>query len=432
MNAEHAVLGACLSNAQAYWRVADLLVPEDFADGQLGRLFALIRERARTDSAFDAVTVGEVAPSFRVLAMDLAASEGWRVANVRGYASLIATGALQRRVQAAGREIARLNSGDALEAAQKILGACAPKHAGSVKHIREYLHESTLDLQRRCDASDELTGIPTSIPQLDDLTDGLQPSDLIVVAARPSVGKTAFVLQCGINAARHGKRTLMFSMEMSGKQLVDRVQAHIACVNAMGLRRPKGLTNEDFRRLTEAGMEINNLPFLIDQTGSLTMEAIGARARQVHATDGLGLIVIDYLGLMSMPKAPTGAEALQIVTGGLKSLAKELNVPIIVLSQLNREANGKRPTLGELRGGGSIEQDADVVIFLWRPREEKKTELVLLLDKQRNGETGEIPLDADYAHMRFVPVDRKTPEPRQNSLDGFGRTAPSRNFNEKD
>lgn len=432
MNAEHAVLGACLASAQAYWRVADLLVPEDFADGHLGRLYALIRERARTDSAFDAVTVGEVAPSFKATAMDLSIGEGWRLSNVRAYAELIAQNAQERRVHAAGTQISHLRGPDALADAQRLLAACAPRHAGSVKHIREYLRESTTELQKRCDAGDELTGVPTGIPQLDDLTDGLQPSDLIVLAARPSVGKTAKAMQIAITAARHQIRTLVFSMEMSGKQLTDRVQAHVACVNAMGLRRPKILGSDDFRRLFQAANEINGLPIHIDQTAALSVEAISARARQVHATDGLGLIVIDYLTLITLPKAQTTAEALQIVTGALKRLAKELNVPVLCLSQLNREANGKRPTLAELRGGGSIEQDADVVMFLWRPREEKKTELVLLLDKQRNGETGEIPLDADYAHMRFVPVDRKTPEPRQNSLNGFGRTAPSRNFNEKD
>lgn len=424
MNAEHAVLGACLCNAQAYWRVADLLVPEDFSDGRLGRLYALIRERARTDSAFDGVTIGEIAPSFRETAMDLSSAEGWRIANVRAYAELIAQNAQERRVHAAGAQIAHLRGPDALADAQRILAACAPRHAGSVKHIREYLRESTAEMQKRVDATDQLTGVPTGIPQLDELTDGLQPSDLIVLAARPSVGKTAVAMQIAVNAARHGVRTLVFSMEMSGRQLTDRVQAHVACVNATGIRRPKILGQDDFRRLLNAGSEIGQLPIQIDQTCALSVEAISARARQVHATDGLSLVVIDYLTLIAMPKAPTTADALQIVTGGLKRLSKELGVPVLCLSQLSRDAASRRPTMGELRGSGSIEQDADVVIFLWRPREEKKTELVLLLDKQRNGETGEIPLDADYAHMRFVPVDRQTPLPKQSNLDGFGRKPP--------
>lgn len=432
MNAEHAVLAACLCSAQAYWRVADILVPEDFTEGHLARLYALIRERARTDSAFDAVTIGEVAPSFRNTAMDLSVSEGWRLNSVRAYAELVVQNAQERRVHAAGAQIAHLRGPDALVDAQRILAACAPRHAGGVRHIREYLREATGELQRRVDAKEVLTGTPTGTTALDELTDGLQPGDLIVLAARPSVGKTAKALQMAIAAARHNIRSLVFSMEMSGVQLTDRIQAHIACVNATGLRRPQLLGEDDFRRLFNAGIEIHDLPILIDQTPALTVEAISARARQVHATDGLGLIVIDYLTLITMPKAPTGAEAIQIVTGELKRLAKELNIPVLVLSQLNREANGRRPTLGELRGGGSIEQDADVVMFLWRPREEKKTELVLLLDKQRNGETGEIPLDADYAHMRFIQVDRQTPAPKQNSLDGFGRKPPITNFNEKD
>jgi replicative DNA helicase len=428
LNAEHAVLGACLCSAEAYWRVADILVPEDFADGRLAKLYAMIRELARTNSAFDAVTITELEP--RVLgpfALELANSEGWRVANIRAYAELVVQQAQARRIQAAGRQIAQLSGPEALVEAQRLLAACAPRHAGSVKHIREYLRESTVELQRRVNADQELTGIPTGLPELDDLTDGLQPGDLIVLAARPSVGKTAKAMQIAINAARHKVHTLVFSMEMTGTQLTDRVQAHVACVNATGLRRPKLLNNDDFRRLFEASAEINALPIQIDQTPALTVEAISARARQVHATSGLGLIVIDYLTLITLPKAPTTTEAIQIVTGALKRLAKELNVPLLCLSQLNRDADGKRPTLAELRGGGSIEQDADVVMFLWRPKEHKRNELVLLLDKQRNGETGSIALDADYAHMRFLPRDYVEVEQRQQGFGNFGRKPPSSN-----
>lgn len=426
VDTESAVLGACLCSADAYWRVADLLTPDDFAGAGHRKLYTLITKLAREESPFDAVTISDIAPSLGSLALDLANLEGWRTANVRAYAERVASAAVSRRVKLAGQQIARLDGPDVLGQAQQIMGACLPRHAGSVKHIREYIRASVAELQRRVDAKGEMTGIPTSLKGLDDLTCGWQNGDLIVLAARPSVGKTAFTIQALVNACRHAKHALFFSLEMTGVKIADRVQAHVAQVNAAGMKRPELFDNADFGALFAAASEIAELPLHIDETPALTVEALCARARQLHATQKVDLIAIDYLTQMTPPSGPrlSTADALQIVTRALKGLAKELNVPVILLSQLNRDGEGHRPGLKALRDSGAIEQDADVVIFLHRPNTEKRDHVVLIVEKQRDGETGDIHLHANMRHQRFTEIDEPANDrPAVTNMANYGRRA---------
>lgn len=426
LNVESSVLGACLCSADAYWRVADLLTPDDFAGAGYGKLYALITQLARDESPFDAVTVGDLQPRFASMAMDLATAEGWRTSNVRAYAEIVAASAVARRVKLAGQQIARLDGPDILGQAQQIMGACLPRHMGSVKHIREYIRASVMELQRRVDAKGEMTGIPTSLQGLDEMTCGWQNGDLIVIAARPSVGKTAFTIQALTNACRHSKHALFFSLEMTGVKIADRVQAHVAQVNAAGMKRPELFDNADFGALFNAAAEIAELPLHIDETPALTVEALCARARQLHATQHVDLIAIDYLTQMTPPtgKNLSTADALQIITRALKSLAKEMNVPVILLSQLNRDGEGHRPGLKALRDSGAIEQDADVVIFLHRPDAENKERVVLIVEKQRDGETGDIHLHANMRHQRFTETDAPV-EARSapTGMRGYGQRA---------
>ncbi|MGA0588848.1 replicative DNA helicase, partial [Dyella sp. KRB-257] len=422
MNAEIAVLGACLTDPKAYWRVADLLVVDDFAAGANRKLYGLIRDRANANEPFDAVTIGEVDQNLAILAVEMANSDGWRHANVRSYAELVSRAAMTRRIHAAGAQIAKLDGPDVLGQAQQLIGACLPRHAGQVKHIREYLRASVAELQRRVNSKEELTGIPTSLQPLDEMLCGYQPGDLIVLAARPSVGKTAFTIQSLVNAARHGKRTLFFSLEMTGVKIADRIQAHVAQVNAAGMKRPVLFDDADFGALFNAASEIADLPLYIDETPALTVEALCARARQIHATTGCDLIAIDYLTQMTPPGGPklSTADALQIITRALKGLAKELNVPVILLSQLNRDGEGHRPTLKALRDSGAIEQDADVVIFLHPPDANRRDRLLLIVGKQRDGETGDIWLDSNYRHQRFTAIDLPVDD-QPSKPQGFGR-----------
>lgn len=429
MNAEHAVLGACLTDPKAYWRVADLLVADDFAAAPHRKLYALIRDRANASEPFDAVTIHEANAALGGLALELASSEGWRTANVRAYAEMVTQSAMTRRIHAAGAQIARLDGPDVLGQAQQLIGACLPRHAGQVKHIREYLRASVAELQRRVNSKEAITGLPTSIPALDDMLCGYQPGDLIVLAARPSVGKTAFTIQSLVNASRHRKRVLFFSLEMTGVKIADRIQAHIAQVNAAGMKRPALFDDADFGALFNAATEIADLPLYIDETPALTVEALCARARQIHATTGVDLIAIDYLTQMTPPGGPklNTADALQIITRALKGLAKELDVPVILLSQLNRDGEGHRPTLKSLRDSGAIEQDADVVIFLHRPDPNRRDRLVLIVEKQRDGETGDIWLDSNYRHQRFTAIDEPSEQDQATAKPrGFGSFSPRR------
>jgi len=405
-NSELAVLGACLVDANAYWKIADTLAPADFSRGDHARLFAEIAARAANGDDFDAVTIGDAAPELLNLALDCASNDGWRQSNVVSYAQMVAKAAIARRVHRVGAQIAHLDGDDLLTQAQRMLADCAPRNAGAVKHVREFLRLSSTEIMRKHASPEKLTGIRTGITALDDLTEGWQPSDLIIVAARPSVGKTAFALQCALAAAKSKKNVLVFSLEMSGTQLNDRITSALGPVDGRHLRNPKQMPEEGWSHWSSACGEIHDLPIYIDDSSGVTVEVIGARARQQHAITPLSMIVVDYLTLIAQPKAQTVTEALQVITRSLKGLAKELNVPVMALSQLNRGGEGQRPTMKTLRDSGAIEQDADVIIFLHRPSDEHRDFLELIVEKQRNGPTGDLAIHADMKHMQMTQAQR--------------------------
>jgi len=402
-NCELAVVGSCMTDINSYWAIADVLSAEDFGDGRLHKLFEAIAERAPLGSACDAVTLADEFPALSDFILGDCLQEGWRSSNVRGYAERVVSNGMARRIRSAGQQIARLDGDDILGQAQRILAACAPQASSGVKHIRHFVKASSEDLMRKYSQAEELTGLTSGIPELDELTCGWQPSDLIVLAARPSVGKTALALAFAQAAARskNSNAVMVFSLEMSGKQLADRAISSAGRLDGSALRNPKRMGEEDWPRLTNGIALVSDLPIYICDEAGLTIEQICARARQQHAQTPLSLIVLDYLTMIKPPKANTTAEAIQIISRALKGLAKELNVAIIVLSQLNRDGEGQRPTMKTLRDSGAIEQDADVIMFLHRPNPEVRWFLELILEKQRNGPTGDLALQADMAHMRF-------------------------------
>jgi replicative DNA helicase len=417
IDAEANVLGAILCDSTAYYRVSDLLTADDFAHGGHRRMWALIGDMLRAGDAVDVVTVAERDPSIERLVFEVSQSPG-SIANTRAYGEVVAKRALERRIIAAGVRISALRGDDVLSEAHRILSAASPQSSSSVRHVREVLAESSRELVRRYESQAQVTGLATSLPGLDELTGGLQPGDLIILAARPSVGKTALAMQIALHVAGMGTPAFVVSAEMAGRQLTDRMLAHLSHVSLKAIRAPHLIEDEGWTGITRGSKQLQDLPMWIDDSTGITGEAIAARARQLDAQKRLGLIVVDYLGLLRMPKAERRDIAVGEVVKTLKALAKSLNVPVVLLAQLNRDAAGARPTLNTLRESGDIEQDADVVTFLHRPDEAHREQIELILAKQRNGEVGSLWLKADMPRMRFTETEAPRVEQPQ-ARSGF-------------
>lgn len=404
-DAEAAVIGGCLLVSDAYWQIADLLTPEDFSRPEYGAMFAATGDLLRKGVAVDSVTFGEHCPKYAVAAVECAAATPGAT-NIRAYAEIVQRNAVTRRVRASGERIAKLSGADVMSEAQRILAACAPRMASAIKPAKDYLSQSVARMAERCDLDGDLTGVPTSIAWLDAMLSGWQRGDLIILAARPSVGKTALAVQAALHAALNGHPTLFLSLEMAGNQLTDRMLAHLARVDMQRIRQPKQVEEEQWTRIGEAGERIAKAPLLIDDTSGITVDAICARVRQANAMNRLGLVVIDYLTQIVPPKAQSVTEAVQIETRTLKALAKEVQVPILLLSQLNRQGDSK-PSLTALRDSGAIEQDADVVVFLHRPNDDQRHLIECIVGKQRNGPIGEGFLHFDGHTQTFSATEER-------------------------
>jgi len=424
IDAERAVLGACLVNEQGYWLVADLLVADDFAKGEHRRLWNLIAELATEGGSIDFITIGQREPSLERLAMDLPAeTPSWKSA--RAYGEHVARRAMERRVIQAGQRIAALRGDDVLPEAQRILAECAPRALTGVRHVSAVLREAWADLQARYERGAEITGLATGFPWLDDVTGGLQGGDVVVIGARPSAGKTALMLQV-CDVAAETKPVLVFSAEMSDKALVNRLMASKSRVSMKAIRSPSLIEAEGWTSISAAVPRIKASHLFIDDSNGMTVEVMHARARQVKEQHGLALVAIDYLQLLKLPKADRHDLAVGAASHAIKAMAKQLDVPVLVLSQLSRDGANKRPTMDTLRQSGDIEQDADLIVLLYRP-DDQRSERELIIAKQRNGETGSQWLDFDGARQTFVEIEPVHQAPqRQSGYDGRSRAAGGR------
>lgn len=276
-------------------------------------------------------------------------------------------------------------------------------------HVKKLLKDVFVDLEDRYKNGGGITGISTGFAELDEITAGLQRKDLIIMAGRPSMGKTALSLGVAMGAAKAKHPTLFFSMEMGGNQITERIISSEGVVNSKRMRNGQ-FKDSDWNKITTGATKASALPLWIDDTPNISALDIRARARRHKKAHGLGLIVIDYLGLMKKPKAENNTLAVGNITKALKNLAKELDVPVVLLSQLNRSLENrtnKRPMMSDLRESGDIEQDADVILFVYRdavycdkckdpnidcdiPNHHKSGEVII--GKQRNGETGTVEL----------------------------------------
>jgi replicative DNA helicase len=352
-------------------------------------------------------------------------------ANVEYHAKIVREKALLRRLIEISTGIVteafdgrRMASELLDEAEAKIFQIGEQQNAGSFTRIKELLWPAMERIEAQSKAGNAVTGVPTGFRDLDEMTSGFQPADLVIVAARPSMGKTAFTLNIAQHVAiTEQKSVAFFSLEMSKDSLVQRMLTSEARIDAQTLRKGR-LRDDDYPRLARAAGILSHAPVYIDDTPGITVLEMRSKARRLKSEHGLDLIIVDYLQLMSGPSAENRQQEVSQISRGLKALAKELLVPVVALSQLSRAVDQRagaergRPVLSDLRESGAIEQDADLIMFLFReevyaerengvlkdPSVEGKAEVII--GKQRNGPIGAVPLFFHKQYTRFESVAR--------------------------
>lgn len=412
--AERNLIGAVLLEPAAYWSIADKVSPEDFAKSVHRRIWAGIVELSAAGSwspelLADHLNLLAVVAELRTNAPGSA--------NVAAYATRVAKYSDHRRLMAAVDAMAKLDV-DHVDQALPMLVDSQRKTATEVRRASQVMATYIAEMQRRYDQKEELTGVPSGYPMIDAMTGGWQDGDLIVIAARPSMGKTAFMGQAVTNCAVSSGPALVFTIEMSAEQLVNRMVSARSSVTVDCLNRPKTIPDEVWPRINQAMGVIDGLPIHFDETPAVSITQVMARARQVKAQHGLRLIALDYLQIMAMRNPDDPVRSLKEITGSLKQLGKELKVPVMALSQLNRSVEqraDKRPMPSDLRDSGTIEQDADIVAFLYRDEyynrdtSPDKGFAEFIIAKQRNGPTGMVPLRTELQFCRFHHTDDPLP-----------------------
>ena len=356
--------------------------------------------------------------------------------NIEYYANLVARKNTLRNLIGAGDEITELGF-DEVQDLEEVLDAAEKKimsvtsvvgHKQKFQGIRDILPDTWESIMKTQDNKGELRGVPTGFTDLDKKLAGFQKSDLIILAARPSVGKTSIALNMAKFAAIHHNIPVgIFSLEMSAQSLVDRMLSSEAGVDSWKMKTGNGLSEADMERLTEASSRLSAAPIYIDDQAGNNILKMRSTARRLKSEFGLGLIIVDYLQLMSTNKNyDSMVNQITEISRSLKMLARELDVPVIALSQLSRavESRGGEPRLSDLRDSGSIEQDADVVMFIhsedmFKPKEERTNIKKIIIAKHRNGPTGEIELFFDETKTTFISIDKNNFEDFSKQDDGF-------------
>lgn len=432
IEAEQSVVGGLLLENDALDRVADILNVEDFYQHDHKTIYKHIAKLIERNRPADIVTVAESLESTAELSavggiayLGSLAQNTPSAGNIRRYAEIVRERAIMRKLVSVGTEIVGSAFGPNGRDAQQLLDEAEAKifkiaesgDKGSegfqdIKELLPQVAEKIDELFSREDQS-EVTGIPTGFTDLDKMTSGLHGGDLVIVAGRPSMGKTAFSINMAENVALDtGLPVAIFSMEMGATQLATRMIGSIGRLDQHKMRTGR-LEDEDWEKLTTALGRLNEAPIFIDEGASLSSFDVRARARRLHRQTGkLGLIVVDYLQLMSAPagtRSENRATEISEISRSLKALAKELDVPVVALSQLNRSLEqrpDKRPVMSDLRESGAIEQDADLILFIYRdevynPDSEDKGTAEIIIGKQRNGPIGRVRLTFIGQHTRF-------------------------------
>jgi replicative DNA helicase len=428
LEAEQAVLGGLMIDNGTWDQVSDVVKEADFYRKDHRLIFSAIFSLAEKNEPYDVVTLSEWLDSYNELNnvgglsyLGSLAKNTPTAANIKAYAKIVRERSVLRQLIRVSTDIAESaynpdgrSSSELLDMAESKVFEIAEKGArseGGYEKIQDLLVKAVDRIDELYQSDTAYTGIPTGFDDFDNMTSGLQKADLVIIAGRPSMGKTSFVMNLVENAAiKHKQPVAVFSMEMPGDQLVMRMMASLGRIDSNKIRTGK-LDDADWPRLTSAVGILNEAPIFIDDTPGLNPMEIRSRARRIHREHGLGMIVIDYLQLMQSAKSNGENRATEIseISRSLKGLAKELGVPVLALSQLNRSLEqrpNKRPIMSDLRESGAIEQDADLIVFIYRDEvynedSPAKGTAEIIIGKQRNGPIGMARLTFLGQYTRF-------------------------------
>lgn len=440
VEAEQAVLGGLMINNDAWNDVAERVGQRDFFRKDHRQIFSVVTQLAEEDKPLDLVTVsqalqhlGQLEDVGGVPYLSELARNTPSAANIKAYADIVRERSILRQLISVSNGIAEesfhpkgKSSGAILDSAESAIFEIAEQqNKGSGPQAIKTLLKKTVDrIDDLYKNKKSITGVSTGFTELDKMTSGLQPADLVIVAGRPSMGKTTFAMNlCENVAIQNNKPVLVFSMEMPGDSLVMRMLSSLGRINQQAIRTGR-LDAEDWPRISSAISMLSEQQLFIDDTPALSPLEMRARARRVARDCGgeLGAIMVDYLQLMQVPGSENRVGEISEISRNLKSLAKELNVPVLALSQLNRSLEqrpNKRPVMSDLRESGAIEQDADLIIFLYRDEvynteSQEQGIAEIIIGKQRNGPVGTVRLSFRGEFTRF---DDLAPEYYQEYME---------------
>jgi len=433
ISAEQAALGSMLLQEDAIMHTVEILKPEDFYRKSHEIIYRSISELFDKSNGVDLVTLTE-----ELKRKDLLEKIGGvtyltnlinsvpTAANIEYYVRIIEEKSILRNLINSATKIVSMGYEEKEDArvlmdkAEHLMFDVSQRNLGQTFiPIKEILQDSFEKIENLYHRKEYITGVPSGFTEFDDITTGFQPSELIIIAGRPGMGKTAFCMNIAQNAAISKNTSVaIFSLEMSKSQLVQRMLCSEARVDAHNLRKG-GLAESDWPTLSMAAGRLSSAPIFIDDSAGATSLEIKAKARRLKAQHNLGLIIIDYLQLMqNTSRSENRQQEISEISRSLKALARELNVPVIAASQLSRaveQRNERRPLLSDLRESGAIEQDADLVVFIYReeyykPKTEKKGIAEIIISKQRNGPTGKVDLAFIKEYAKFESLSRMPEE----------------------
>lgn len=425
--AEESVIGAVLLSEDAVNEVMDHIHPEDFYVPAHQAIFEAMRELFDSNQAIDAVTVSEVlrrrgefdkvgGVAYLTRLVDIVPS----TSNVNYYAGIVEEHAKRRELIRAGAAVTEVafdideEIASVLDRAeQAVLGVAEKRTSQSLLEVGPMFSDALEHIERMEEIGSELTGLATGYVDLDRKLAGLQPANLVVVASRPGMGKSSLALGIAINVATQEEPVAIFSLEMSKEEIVQRILSSVGKVDSMKLR--SGQLGPLWQRVVDAAGRMYKTPIFIDDSPVVTVTDIRAKCRRLKRKKGLSLVVVDYLQLMEATNRENRQQEISEITRNLKNLARELGVPIIALSQLNRsleQREDKRPRLSDLRESGAIEQDSDVVMFIYRheyyhPEDQEKRGIAeVIVSKHRSGSTGPVEMTFQPEFTRFANLGR--------------------------